>query len=98
ALANRDGARTDLRRIQGGEAVQVTKTRWLKLGFVGPTLVVLITLNIFPLFYNVVLGFTDAELSQSDYSFIGARNYARIFDVITSPKFGDALRTTGVFV
>jgi multiple sugar transport system permease protein len=70
----------------------------MKLGFVGPTLVVLITLNLFPLFYNVVLGFTDAELSQSDYSFIGARNYARIFDAITSPKFGDALRTTGVFV
>jgi multiple sugar transport system permease protein len=70
----------------------------MKLGFVGPTLVVLITLNLFPLFYNVVLGFTDAELSQSDYSFVGAKNYARIFDVLTSPKFGDALRTTGVFV
>jgi multiple sugar transport system permease protein len=76
----------------------VTKNRLMKLGFVGPTLVVLITLNLFPLFYNVVLGFSDAELSQSDWSFIGARNYARIFDVITSPKFGDALRTTGVFV
>ena len=71
---------------------------FLKLGFVGPTLLFLIALNLFPLFYNVVLSFTNAELSQSDYSFVGGRNYHVIFDTVTSPKFGDALRTTGVFV
>jgi multiple sugar transport system permease protein len=71
---------------------------FLKLGFVGPTLLFLVLLNLFPLVYNVVLGFTDAELSQSDYRFVGGRNYALIFDTIASPKFGEALRTTGVFV
>jgi multiple sugar transport system permease protein len=71
---------------------------FLKLGFVGPTLLFLVTLNLFPLVYNVVLGFTDAELSQSDWRFVGARNYALIFDTLASPKFGEALRTTGVFV
>jgi multiple sugar transport system permease protein len=71
---------------------------FLKLGFVAPTLIVLITLNLFPLFYNVVLSFTNAELSQSDYSFVGGRNYRMIFDALTYPKFGDALRTTGLFV
>jgi multiple sugar transport system permease protein len=70
----------------------------LKLGFVGPTLLLLITLNVFPLFYNVVLGFTNAELTQSDYSFVGGRNYQTIFDTVTNPKYGDALRTTGLFV
>jgi multiple sugar transport system permease protein len=70
----------------------------LKLCFVGPTLLFLIALNLFPLCYNVVLGFTDAELSQSEYSFVGGRNYGIIFDTVTSPRFGDALRTTGVFV
>jgi multiple sugar transport system permease protein len=71
---------------------------FLKLGFVGPTLAFLVLLNLFPLIYNVVLGFTDAELSQSDYRFVGGRNYALVFDALTNPKFGDALRTTGVFV
>jgi multiple sugar transport system permease protein len=77
----------------------VTKDGFLlKLGFVGPTLLLLITLNLFPLVYNVVLGFTNAELTQSDYSFVGGRNYRTIFDTVTNPKFGEALRTTGVFV
>jgi multiple sugar transport system permease protein len=71
---------------------------FLKLGFVGPTLLFLIALNLFPLFYNVVLGFTDAQLTQSDYNFVGGRNYGIIFDTITSPKYADALRTTGTFV
>ena len=71
---------------------------FLKLGFVGPTLLFLIALNLFPLLYNVVLGFTDAELSRGDYRFVGARNYTLIFDAVASPKFGDALRTTGIFV
>ena len=71
---------------------------FLKLGFVGPTLLFLITLNLFPLLYNVVLSFTNAELSQSDYTFVGGRNYRIIFDAATNPKFGDALRTTAVFV
>ncbi len=74
------------------------KGSFLKLGFVGPTLLFLITLNLFPLFYNVVLGFTDAELSQTEYHFVGGRNYATIFDTVTNPKFADALRTTGSFV
>jgi multiple sugar transport system permease protein len=71
---------------------------FLKFGFVAPTLVFLIALNVFPLFYNVVLGFTDASLSQAEYSFVGAGNYRTIFETVTNPKFGDALRTTGLFV
>jgi multiple sugar transport system permease protein len=70
----------------------------LKLGFVAPTLLFLITFNLFPLFYNLVLSFTNKQLSQDDYEFVGGRNYAAIFDAASNPKFGDALRTTGCFV
>ena len=70
----------------------------LKLGFVAPTLLFLITFNLFPLFYNLVLSFTNKQLSQDEYEFVGGRNYAAIFDAASNPKFGDALRTTGSFV
>ena len=72
--------------------------RGLRWGFVGPTLIFLITFNLFPLIYNVVLGFTNAQLSQSHYQFIGGRNYGAIFDHVANPKFGAALRTTATFV
>ncbi|HEX3849802.1 MAG TPA: sugar ABC transporter permease [Polyangiaceae bacterium] len=70
----------------------------LKFGFVAPTLLFLITFNLFPLFYNIVLSFTNKQLSQDDYEFVGGHNYQTIFDTAANPKFGQALRTTGTFV
>jgi len=70
----------------------------LKLGFVAPTLLFLVTFNLFPLFYNIVLSFTNKQLSQDEYEFVGGHNYQTIFDAASNPKFGDALRTTGSFV
>ncbi len=67
----------------------------LKYGFVGPALVFLIAFNIFPLFYNIYLSFTDAELSGGVTQLIGGRNYGVIFD---DTRYGTALRTTGLFV
>ena len=54
--------------------------RWLKLGFVGPTLVFLIALNVFPLAYNGVLGFTDAELVGGGFDRMGGANYGLILN------------------
>lgn len=71
------------------------KSRFLKYGFVAPVLVVLIALNVFPLCYNVVLGFSNAELSGGPWQFVGARNYARIF---SQPQYVAAIRLTAVFV
>src|SRR5262245_45181551 len=68
---------------------------WLRYGFVAPTLVFLIAFNVFPLAYNVVLGFTDAELVGSGWRFKGGENYARVFD---DPEFALALRRTALFV
>lgn len=67
----------------------------LKYGFVGPALIFLIAFNIFPLFYNIYLSFTDAELSGGATQLIGGRNYGIIFD---DTRYGTALRTTGLFV
>ncbi len=67
----------------------------LKLGFVGPTLAFLVLFNLFPLVYNVALSFTDAELVGQSSSFVGGRNYARVFE---DERFARAVRTTGMFV
>ena len=67
----------------------------LKYGFVGPALIFLIAFNIFPLFYNIYLSFTDAELSGGVTQLIGGRNYGVIFD---DTRYSTALRTTGLFV
>ncbi len=68
---------------------------WLKLAFVGPTLGFLIAFNVFPLLYNVVLGFTNAELVGNGREWLGGANYARIFG---DPEFATALRRTALFV
>jgi multiple sugar transport system permease protein len=69
--------------------------RWLKWGFVAPTLVLLIAFNVFPLLYNVVFGFSDAELVGGESRGVGGANYARIFG---DPAFAQALRRTAFFV
>jgi multiple sugar transport system permease protein len=67
----------------------------LKWSFVAPTLIFLIALNVFPLLYNIILSFTNANLSSETYRFIGGQNYGRIF---TNPVYAQAIRATGLFV
>src|SRR5213596_3224965 len=67
----------------------------IKWAFVAPTLLFLIALNVFPLFYNVILSFTNADLLSPSSRFIGGRNYTRIF---SEPIFAQAIRTTALFV
>ncbi len=69
--------------------------RWLKTAFVAPTLLFLIAFNVFPLLYNVVLGFTNAELVGGAWAWSGGANYARVF---SDPEFAEALRRTALFV
>jgi multiple sugar transport system permease protein len=69
--------------------------RRLALGFVGPTLVFLIAFNVYPLLYNVVLGFTNAELVGGGPRWVGGANYTRIF---ADPLFAQAMRRTALFV
>ena len=67
----------------------------IKYGFVAPALIFLILFNIFPLIYNIYLGFTNAELSGGLTTFVGTRNFATLID---DPRYLFALRTTGLFV
>jgi multiple sugar transport system permease protein len=68
---------------------------WLVPFFVGPTLVFLVAFNVFPLLYNVVLGFTNAELLGGEFRSVGLANYRRLF---SDPLFAEAVRRTALFV
>src|SRR5688572_8944449 len=67
----------------------------LKWTLVAPTLALLVAFNVFPLFYNVVLSFTNAELVGEGWRAVGGAQYARVFE---DPKFAGALRRTAAFV
>jgi multiple sugar transport system permease protein len=64
-------------------------------GLVGPTLLLLVAFNVFPLVYDVVLAFTNRELVGDDWRWVGTANYERVF---TDPLFAGALRRTALFV
>jgi multiple sugar transport system permease protein len=68
---------------------------WLKYGFIGPALVLLIAMNIFPLVYSIFLSFTNADLIGGVAEGVGGRNYKIIF---LAAKYGRALRTSALFV
>jgi multiple sugar transport system permease protein len=67
----------------------------LAWALVGPTLLLLIAFNVFPLVYNVVSSFTNAELIGGDSRWVGGAQYTRVFD---DDLFGGALRRTALFV
>ena len=67
----------------------------LKWSLVGPTLLLLVAFNVFPLLWNVVLSFSSAELVGGETRAVGGMHYGRVF---TDPQFGGALRRTALFV
>lgn len=69
--------------------------RLMKWGFIAPVLIFLIAFNVFPLFYNIILSFSDSKLTSTSFEFIGTRNYERIFD---KEQYAGAIRTTALFV
>jgi multiple sugar transport system permease protein len=64
-------------------------------GFVAPALVLLLGMNLFPLFFNIYLSLTNADLSGGPVKFVGVRNYTVLFD---NARYADALTTTATFV
>lgn len=70
-------------------------SRLLGWGFVGPALVLLLALNIFPLAFNVYLSFTNADLSGGLVTTVGARNYSVLF---ADARYANALTVTAAFV
>ena len=68
---------------------------WMQWGFVGPALLLLIAMNVFPLIYSILLSFTNADLVGGEWKFIGGLNYKFVFKFA---KYGQALRTSALFV
>src|SRR5262249_28170553 len=75
-------------------ATMRTRDGALKWSLVGPTLLLLVAFNVFPLLRNVVLSFTSAELVGEGSRFVGGAHYARVF---TDLQFAIALRRTAAF-
>lgn len=67
----------------------------LKWGFVGPALVLLTALNVFPLLFNIYLSFTNTDLSGGVVEGVGMANYTRL---LTESRYVDAITTTALFV
>lgn len=79
---------------------KVSKSRlnrrdWLKYGFIGPALVLLLAINVFPLIYSIFLSFTNADLIGGMVEGVGGRNYKIVF---LASKYSRALRTSVLFV
>lgn len=72
--------------------------RLMKYGFIAPAILLLIAMNVFPLFYSIYLSFTDATLSGNALSFNGLCNYRQIFAETTDNRYADAIRLTAKFV
>ena len=73
----------------------MNRSGYLKYGFVAPVLIFLIAMNIYPLFYNIILSFTNAELTGGEWKFVGGRNYSIIF---SNPRYSKAIGLTAFFV
>ena len=68
---------------------------WTPYAFVGPALILLIGVNVFPLLYSIALSFTNVDLVGGAWKFMGGFNYAVAFKFA---QYGAALRTTALFV
>jgi multiple sugar transport system permease protein len=67
----------------------------LKGMFIAPAILLLLAMNIFPLFYDIYLSFTNADLSGGDVSMVAGRNYAAVFSNL---GYSDPLVLTAKFV
>ena len=68
---------------------------YMKYGFVGPALLLLMAMNIFPLLYSIALSFTNADLVGGEAKWVGGLNYKFVFRFA---QYAQALRTTALFV
>jgi multiple sugar transport system permease protein len=64
-------------------------------GFVAPALILLCGMNLFPLFFNIYLSLTNADLSGGTLKYVGAKNYTLLFG---DARYADALTVTASFV
>lgn len=69
-----------------------TALKWM---FIAPAIVLLLAMNIFPLFYDIYLSFTNADLSGGDVKNVGGYNFGVVF---AEAGYSDPLVLTAKFV
>ena len=71
--------------------------RWIAWIFVGPTMLLLLAINIFPLIWTIKLSFTNfrANRPNAEVSSVGIDNYV---SVLTDPDIWAAMQTTAHLV
>jgi multiple sugar transport system permease protein len=85
-----------LERKTGGSQCLHKRLRRPLLGilFIAPTVLFLAVFVLYPVFYNVYSSFTDANLLKSSVSFVGLRNFVKLF---SSPAFSKYLWNTVIW-
>jgi multiple sugar transport system permease protein len=71
------------------------QSRVMGFAFVAPALFLLLGMNLFPLLFNVYLGFTNADLSGGLVKSVGLHNYTVVF---SEARYSNALTVTALFV
>jgi multiple sugar transport system permease protein len=82
-------------RAAGSRPQRTLSDGMIQWSFITPTLLLLVMLNIFPLFYSLYLSFTDySAIANAPPLWIGFRNYA---DILNDPQLWKYFATTGRF-
>jgi multiple sugar transport system permease protein len=90
-----NGARVATGSASGRSGLKPISARIMGWGFVAPALSLLLTMNLFPLFFNLYLSFSNADLSGGLAHGVGGRNYTVLF---ADARYADALTLTAWFV
>ncbi len=85
----------DAARLQG--RLGGISDRWLAWWFIGPTILLLLAINIFPLIWTIYLSFTNFKANRANrgIDWVGVENYRRI---LSDPDIWAAMQVTAHFV
>lgn len=82
---------------KGGTGLQIKLEKAMPALFLAPSVLMLLAVTIFPLFYSLLLSFNSWNLaSQAGWKWIGFQNYKAIFTL--DPSFKSSLATTAIYV
>lgn len=82
-------------RPPGAARVRTLSDRSIQWLFIAPTLILLVLLNIFPLFYSLYLSFTDySAIAKAPPVWVGLQNYVAL---LNDPRIWKYFATTGRF-
>ena len=88
-------ARIGVDRIAAREAKVRRRNFWSALGFMAPALVLVCALLLYPVAFNIYMSFTDWRKFKGLETFIGFKNYERLFGQI---YFAEAAFNTMIWV